>query len=625
MAFLQFVGTGVAATLAALATLAAWVAIGSATRIELEDQLASAAVHLAIGAGLTSFLWAIFAAAGQVSFATGAILGLEAAFLLVRRAAVTRAGAALGRTLREMCAGPLATAAAVAAAAVYWINAAAPPRDADVVRYHLEHIRQIVTDGAWLPIPDYHFALPFGWSLNYLPFERFGLPQGAHMLNLGLWLVAVALLYQVMRQQGGRRVALILCAAAVAQPLLLKSATTAHADMVTIFVVTVAVAVLADAELSRPAAFALGYVTWAAAGSRYQAVALGVAAGVIALAWAVRSGRPRQLLSFAGGAGLGLLVALPFYLFNWRHFGNPVWPLLVDFFNQPPTYADQVAGAYSRLLVGPWQPSTLIAGLREALTSAYTFPIPHAVLGFLLLSAVWRTRATGRLAGFGAAFLLLWTLAQPSLYARFFIYLLPVAWVGLAGIAGAFVRGRALAWAWRTTAALALGLAGLATYYSFDAAAYAATGDLARYHRTTWFYDVYEWIDANTPPEARFLVVLSGAPTYYLDRPLRRADPWTSGVVDWTAVGGADDLVRAMREGGYDYLLYEWRNWRQMPGGDRMIAAVREVMDEGQLREVRRFDATLVSSRVLRESHVTPVFLFALPDAAGPGAEGGGE
>lgn len=611
--------------MAAVATLAAWVAIGSLFRIELRDRLVTAAVRLAIGAAITSFLWALFAVAGQVSLALWVVPGLEAAFLAARWKAVAQAGRELARALQELCAERWVRWTAAAALVVYWVNAIAPPRDADVVRYHLEHIRQILADGAWLPIPDYHFALPFGWSLNYLPFERFGLPEGAHMLNLGLWILALAMLCRIMSASGGRRLALALCAVAGAQALLLKSATTAHADAYVIFVVTILTALLAGPELSPATAAALGFTAWAAAGSRYQALALGLATTAVVLVWAGRnSGTRRVLFRYAGGTGLALGLAAPFYLFNWRHFGNPFWPLLVDLFNRPPAYADQVAAAFNRSLTGAWQPSTVLAGLREAFASAfalYTFPVPHLVLAFLLLSLRWRTAATARLARFLAAFLLLWAIAQPAMYSRFYIYLLPAAWAGLAGAMALVRSDRAQWWATRAASLVALGLAAFAIFYSRDAFALAATGDLARYHATTWFYDVYDWVNDNTPPDARFLVVVTGGTSYYLDRPLRRADPSTSGVVDWSAVRGADDLVRVMREGGYDYLLYEWRNWR-FPGGEQMIAAVREVLDEGQLVEVRRFDAVLAGSRVLRQSHVTPVLLFALPEVIA-GATGG--
>ena len=54
---------------------------------------------------------------------------------------------------------------------MYWLNAIVPPRDADVMRYHLAHVRQIARDGAWIAVPDFHYAIPFGWTLNFLPYE----------------------------------------------------------------------------------------------------------------------------------------------------------------------------------------------------------------------------------------------------------------------------------------------------------------------------------------------------------------------------------------------------------------------------------------------------------------------
>ncbi len=128
-----------AATLAALATLAAWVAIGSATRMSWRIN-SSAAVHLAIGRAHVVPLGDLRRGGGAVSFATGAIRGLEAAFLLVRRAAVARAGAAA-----PACApGDVCRATGDHQPPLPRPSTGSMPalRGADVVRYHLEHIHR---------------------------------------------------------------------------------------------------------------------------------------------------------------------------------------------------------------------------------------------------------------------------------------------------------------------------------------------------------------------------------------------------------------------------------------------------------------------------------------------------
>lgn len=611
---LSILAGGVAGTLAAAAALAAFIAIGALFPVRLEDPFLIAAVRLALGSGVTAFLYAILAAAGQVSLAIYLVLGLAAFSVLAHRPAVAQAGQTVLAQIRMLAAGKAARTAMIAIIAVYWINAVAPPRDGDVVRYHLAHIRQILADRAWLPFADYHYALPFGWSLNYLPFEKFGVPLASHFLNLGLGIITVTLLYRLLATICSRQLALILCAIAALQPLLLKTATTAHADMYVIFIAMILTALLATRQFTAPVAFALGVAGWLAVQSRYQAIAFGLATVLVILIMFVRGKFDRRHLKwFLAGSTLAWLLAAPFYVFNWVHFHNPFWPLLTEVFNRPPSYADQVVAAYGRSLTGEWTPVTILTGLRDGLVSTYTFPIPLAIFGFLVISFKWRTSLSARLALFLAAFLLVWVLAQPSIYLRFFIYLLPVAWVGLAAIIGSHPAPRIQKVAVVAGGLTAAVLAGASGYYSLDSLAYVATGDLARYHQTTWFYDVFTWIDANTPRDARFLVVLTGEPTYYLDRAYRRADPWFSGVVNWSAVRSSDDLVKLMQREGYDYLLYEYRNWRRFPGGDQMIRAVDGVMARDQLELVRRFDTTLSSSRIERRSHVTPVLLFALP------------
>ena len=83
---------------------------------------------------------------------------------------------------------------------IAWIYAIAPPRDGDVMRYHLAHIRQIASDGAWKSIADITYAFPFSWTLNYLPFELLGLPQTAQLTNLGLGVLVLVTLVRLAPQ-----------------------------------------------------------------------------------------------------------------------------------------------------------------------------------------------------------------------------------------------------------------------------------------------------------------------------------------------------------------------------------------------------------------------------------------
>jgi hypothetical protein len=129
-----------------------------------------------------------------------AIVGVAA--LVVQRKRVLRITRQVATSIRELVSGRVLQFSLTLVALVLWMSAASPPRSADAMRYHLAHIRQIVGEGRWVAIADYHYALPFGWSLSYLPFEMIGLPQGAQMLGALLFAVVVASAVSILRSRG---------------------------------------------------------------------------------------------------------------------------------------------------------------------------------------------------------------------------------------------------------------------------------------------------------------------------------------------------------------------------------------------------------------------------------------
>ena len=71
-------------------------------------------------------------------------------------------------------------------------------------------------------IADYHYALPFGWSLSYLPFEILGLPQGSQLLGLALFVVFVSSIVRTFKWAGASRSAVILSLLLVLHPASLR-------------------------------------------------------------------------------------------------------------------------------------------------------------------------------------------------------------------------------------------------------------------------------------------------------------------------------------------------------------------------------------------------------------------
>src|SRR5437879_11168453 len=97
------------------------------------------------------------------------------------------------------------------------------------------------------------------------------------------------------------------------------------------------------------------------------------------------------IVSYCTGAGCAWLLGSPFYVFRSLAFKNPVWPLMVPYFNGLTTYADQVADALTSGITGSLTFTTLLSGLQGLLIEPSTFPIPILAIGLLSVSVYKRT------------------------------------------------------------------------------------------------------------------------------------------------------------------------------------------------------------------------------------------
>jgi hypothetical protein len=244
------------------------------------------------------------------------------------------------------------------------------------MRYHLAHIRQIIRDGRWETIPDYHYAFPFGWTINYLPFERLHFPEAAALVNVGLWLVVVAGLLHVAVTSKAAPAARLGIVALFAHPFVVRTFASAMADAYAILVVFAIAALVLNLENLKGAGFvALGFVSWIGVQSRYQHIAWGIAASVVVAVFLVRSGGSKSLGKFAVGAAGALFLSAPFYLANARGLGNPFWPLLVKEVNGVSEYSSRVATAYTSAMTGTHDPYYIYHHVWELILAPSLLPI----------------------------------------------------------------------------------------------------------------------------------------------------------------------------------------------------------------------------------------------------------
>jgi len=616
---------GLVATMIAAIQAMCWIALGSRMLPRRETGPAAAAVALLAGTAATAEVLAVLCWMGRVPAALGALAAMDAVGLAVggRRAARLVAGVA-GVFARAFAGRRVAGGLAALLAVGCWLGALAPPRDADAMRYHLAHVQQIVAEGRWTAIPEYVYALPFGWTLNFIGFERLGVPQAAQMISLVAWVLGMAMALEWLERRDGeiRRIpalSLLTVGVVAVQPMLIRGATVVGADTFSMLVFATAALLASRPPRGVHAGVLLGFAAWVGAQSRYQLVAVGLAVtAMTGWDWLRRRLSAREAGGYVAGAAAAMVLALPFYLANWRWFGNPVWPLMVGRINGETNYRDRVMERVGAFLDGSHAPGDLAMGIARLLASPVAFPVA-AMAVLACVAAPWsRDPRMRRVGAVGGMVLLLWAIMQPSLYSRFALMFAVLSAIGTATVVER-LEHRPLRRA--AGGALVAGLTCLAAVTVLTlvpAARFLATADEDTYHRATWYHPVYRWMNARLPPDARVLLLVDNGHSYYLRRQYRRADPFLSGEVDWEALRTPRELHALLTRRGYQYVVYDELDWRPFVGGSNMARLVSGAIDEGLLTPVRTFHVRLVTQRLTGASKpaTVDVLRVAAPAAA---------
>lgn len=509
-----------------------------------------------------------------------------------------------------------ALAIAAAILVVYVFDAVMPVRDTDALRYHLAHIAQIDREGRWSSIAITHYAFPFAWQTTFLPFVHIGLAEATQVVDLGLWLVTLA---AIVAQRGAARIGnagALLVAVVALSPLAIGTATTPNGDAFTVLSALVVALLLVgrtpDASgVGFGEATALGFAAWVGVGTRYQAVAIGISATVVAIVWLAHTDRWVTLLGFVEGAVLALLLAAPFFLANAVRFGNPVWPLRAA--ASASDYTATVGAYFSDSWHGALSPDYVAHSLVRLLVDRSAAPIPLLLIAGLIAAAFARgSHADGsrRVALFSLLFLVIWTLAQPLLYPRFAAYVAGPALV-LALRQAHVLDGDSARYESRAILGAALVALGAYAYAGIGLdVRNLAEGGRERLRASTWYYPAYAWINDSTPPGSRVLVITRSQESHYLDRFYRRGDPSSSAEVDWPQLHDGRALATALANRGFDYVLLDSTTWNRAPGGANLAAVIPDAVTKGLLLEVRRFPIQLTRSRFRNASLPATVIVY---------------
>jgi hypothetical protein len=207
----------------------------------------------------------------------------------------------------------------------------------------------------------------------------------------------------------------------------------------------------------------------------------------------------------------------------------------------------------------------------------------------------------------------IWFVFQTKLNSRFAIYIYPaLVVVAVAAVESLRRKSARLAGLSIVGGQVLIGVIVLCIY-SGDFFRYQLNRDKYQFLKNTFYYSEYQWINQHLPQDARLLVIVSDARTYYLDRWYIRADPWDSAAVPWPEVATAKDLKKLLEKWRINYVLYSLTDgWSlaEVGGGPTVIKIMDELRKDDSSTVVWMRDVPLCVSRVHREYIMTKTWLM---------------
>lgn len=420
--------------------------------------------------------------------------------------------------------------ALLAAVAINFFVALAPPTETDSLTLHLVMPRAYAETGTMFHMPDnWDSTLSLGPHLLYTAVMLITGPGAARIAPAVLhWIVGLIFalwVWQFARRRLGRSPAYAAAAILYCTPMVAHFTSAPMADGFYAFYAFAALAALL-AFMERGGlkhAAAAGAFAGFAAGVKFHGLAL-MAAVCVAAALAAAFAPQKRLHRLRGcvvAALAAAVLACPWYIRNYIWTGNPVFPAKREVFGtagwQNPSWQDGESGdsRYARLhksatnmLLAPWRMTTDAKTTSGGISGA----VAPAFLVFLPLALMLRSRrrlflhlGLYCLVGFLVVY---WTSPRPR--SRYYLSVWPVAAV-FAGAGLLFLRrySRAAFGIGRVVVLLSV-LSGLAVGGFYARGFFAVvTGVEHRddfLSRTTDFYDTYMWMEANLPADSLVMV-----------------------------------------------------------------------------------------------------------------------
>jgi hypothetical protein len=448
---------------------------------------------------------------------------------------------------------------------VFFAFVIAPPRNADAMRVWLAKVYDVWMHGKKIIRPYWHYNTPDAFTLFHLPLINL---WDGQVFQMSIFTAVCALCILLIRigriYAGSDKIILLALGLVLFNPLIILASTTVVTDIPMILAVAGVFYGMIRYEQRKESASLLLIILFFAYGANIKYNMLMFAPALVY--WWIRRARRDAFDAKAALAALVLagVAAMP-YLMNYINFSNPVWPALVQYFPGSNQFMNEFANSINEGFAGKRTVMSFFDSF------AHLFLIPHHINPLVMVTIFFifqKDKHTGYMpAVLVVSYLfILWLMLPEFGYSekeRYVEYLFPIiAPLGVYNAHNIIVKQkyaetikRVLTGGIIAAAALYLSFTIL---YSKDTFGYLLTHDKNHWHRATWYYSDYDWINKNIQLDKRdnILVYTCMQQTYYLRKPYVNADT-LSGLVNWKSFSGLEVVKTELQKYNIKYIYVD--------------------------------------------------------------------
>jgi len=499
---------------------------------------------------------------------------------------------------------------------VYFLDASTPPRSADAMRYHLAQLKDIWNHHGYIIRPYIHFQFPLFFSYLFLPIYAL---KGGGAIKLTIFCFLLIFLYLLQRlsyQLKLKRPLLAVCLF-LSIPIIQLEGTTVTNDLVMMVFIFWGILLLNEKtdrkyEVEILAFLSLGMALW----TKYQAV--------LYVPWYIyifvkkNEFNQRNLIRLFGLLCLSFLVFSPHMVEHIYHLGNPVYPMLSSMFPAKDYFWQEMAKEYVAGFSGTHHPLNFLISIKNLILfnqiPGLYWPLGIFGIWFVLNKKKRKDIFIVRLGI--VTFFIMWWILQPVYYIRFSIYVLP--WFVIFSLL--LVQEVSKKWIQKILMILLSGifLAGLVFFglYSKDFIRFHWDHDYHQFHRATWYYDDWQWINEHLPFDSRILTI-ELEQTYYLDREHFRAGPPLAKSIDWKRVKNDSEFRKLLDEMQITHIYFDYGTYKSNPIYTKMNQLIFNLLENEYADLIYKGRPRLYHSRMKNEYRETETWILSLKQNEG--------